>query len=121
MSVSVLLGAVAAALAATGACLLYTSTPRSQAGIGTGERRAPRRRHQGHALHVWLQQAGLGEVGAGEFAAAVAVVFVVGATGGFVLFGGLLPALMVGCFAAGVPVSSYRRRRGRGCWRNCVC
>jgi tight adherence protein B len=60
---------------------------------------------------MWLQQAGLGEVSAGEFAAAVVVLFVVGAVGAYALFGGVLPALIAGVFAASVPVSSYRARR----------
>jgi tight adherence protein B len=58
-----------------------------------------------------LQQAGLGEVGGGEFAAAVVVLFVVGALAAFVLFGGVAPALIAGTFAATVPISSYRARR----------
>jgi tight adherence protein B len=61
-----------------------------------------------------LRQAGLGEVSGGEFVAAVTVLFVVGALVAYALFGGVLPALMAGAFAASVPVSSYRaRRRGR--------
>ncbi len=58
-----------------------------------------------------MVQAGLGDVGVGEFVAAVGVLFLVGAVGAYLLFGGLVPALLAGGFAATFPVSSYRARR----------
>jgi tight adherence protein B len=60
---------------------------------------------------MWLRQAGVGDVGVGEFVAAVGVLFVLGGVAAFLLFGGVLPALVAGGFAATVPVSSYRARR----------
>jgi tight adherence protein B len=107
------LGVVAAALASFGAYLIYTSAVFGWRGFrpdrpyGPG----PRRGRGGRSVKLWLRQAGLGQVGPGEFAAAVGVLFVVGALGAFVLFGAFLPALVAGCLAATMPVASYRHRR----------
>ena len=60
-----------------------------------------------------MTQAGLGEVGPGEFGAAVGLLGVVGGLIGFVLFGGWVAALVGGLLAACVPVSWYRSRRHR--------
>jgi tight adherence protein B len=109
MSMSVTLGLSAAVLASIGAYLLYTSAAFGWRGIGP---RSPHRAgRRDRSVAVWMQQAGLGDVGGGEFAGAIAVLFVVGAVGAFVLFGGILPALVAGTFAASVPVSAYRARR----------
>ncbi len=43
--------------------------------------------------------------------AAVVVLFVAGALGAFVLFDGVLPALVAGCLTACIPLSAYRSRR----------
>jgi tight adherence protein B len=67
--------------------------------------------HRKTSMRVWMAQAGLGDVGVAEFAGAAAVMFVVGAVGAFLLFGGLLPALLAGIFSASFPVSAYRARR----------
>jgi tight adherence protein B len=104
-----LVGGVAAALASLGAYLIYTSAVFGWRGLGPGGpsgRRPPRR-----SVSVWLRQAGLGDVPVRELVAAVATLFVVGALGAYVLFGGVLPALVAGCFAASAAVSSYRLRR----------
>jgi tight adherence protein B len=111
MSSSVLLGAAAAALASAGAYLIYTSTAFGWRGIGPPGSRAPGGGWRQRSVEVWLRQAGMGEVSVGQFAGAVAVLFVVGAVGAYLLFGGVLPALIAGAFAASVPVSSYRARR----------
>jgi len=58
-----------------------------------------------------MNQAGLGEVRFRELAVAVGGVFVVGALAGFLLFGGLLPAVVAGILAATFPVSAMRARR----------
>ena len=104
-----LLGVVAAVLASLGAYLIYTSAVFGWQGIGP--RRFYRSKRPRHSMQVWLRQAGLGQVGAGEFAAAIVVLFVVGALGAYVLFDGVLPALIAGCLAACIPVASYRARR----------
>ena len=59
----------------------------------------------------WMDQVGLAEVSVAEFVAATAVVGIAGAVVGVLLFGGVLPALALGAFAATVPVAAYRRRR----------
>jgi tight adherence protein B len=62
----------------------------------------------------WLAEVGLDHLQASELAAAVALLFVLGVAGGAVVFGGILPALVLGLFAAGLPVATFRqRRRGR--------
>ena len=103
------LGVVAAALASAGAYLIYTSAAFGWRGVGAGRPYGSRR--GGRSARMWLRQAGVGDVAVGEFVAAVGVLFVLGAVAAFVLFGGVLPALVAGGFAATVPVSSYRSRR----------
>lgn len=103
------MGVAAVALASLGAYLIYTSAVFGWRGIGPrGPSGSPR---PGRSVRVWLRQAGLGDVSAGEFVAAIAVLFVLGALGAFVLFGRVLPAVVGGCLAASVPVSTYRGRR----------
>lgn len=101
-----------ALLAAYGVFLLYTAVVcdwqgvglgPSVAGAGTGRRRS----------RQWLAQAGLEEVDTKEFAGVMAVLSVVGAGLAYALFGGLLPAVVAGGFAATFPVASYRARRER--------
>jgi tight adherence protein B len=58
-----------------------------------------------------MTQAGLGRVALGEFVAVLAVVFVLGSALALVLFGGPVPALVTGAFAASFPLAAYRRRR----------
>jgi tight adherence protein B len=103
------LGVVAALLASVGGYLIYTSVEFGWQGLGP--RTAQRRRIGRASARVWMVQAGLGDVGVGELIAAEGVLFVVGAIGGYLLFGGQLPALVAGCFAATYPISSYRARR----------
>jgi tight adherence protein B len=104
-----LLGVIAALLASSGAYFLYTSVAYGRKGIGP--ERPLRRSHPGRALRVWLRQAGLGQVQVGEFVAAITILFVAGAGAAYVLFGGVLPAVVAGSLTAGVAISSYRARR----------
>lgn len=94
-----IVGAFAALLASAGAYLIYTSTRSRQAS----------RRHS--TARRWLDETGLAEVATGQIAAAVFVLFVLGATAGYVLFGRVGPAVIAGCFSACVPVTSLRTRR----------
>lgn len=111
---STLLGVVAAGMASAGAYLIYTSAAFGWRGLsfgrssGTGIRSRPRR-----SVRVWMAQAGLGEVGPGEFGSAVVVLFVVGALGAYLLFGSVVAAVVAGFLAGCVPLSSYRARRRR--------
>lgn len=101
-----------ALLAAYGVFLLYTATAFGWSGVGLGPSvtGAQRRRRRGQR---WLAQAGLDEVNPREFAGVMGVLFLVGAALAFALFGGALPALVAGAFAATFPLASYRARRER--------
>lgn len=101
-----------AALGAYGVYLLYTAVAFGWQGVGLGPRRArvlPRRR----PLAEWLAQAGLEGIRPGEFVTVMVVLFVVAAAATYALFGGALPAVVAGCFAATAPAASYRTRRER--------
>jgi tight adherence protein B len=90
-------------------------------GLGPGPRPARSLRSRldlSSALQNWLAQAGLGEVAPAEFLAVLGVLFVAGVLGGALLFGGVLPALFLGGFAASAPVAGYRSRRARNQARN---
>jgi tight adherence protein B len=130
---SALLAAVAAGY---GVFLAYTALVLGWRGVGLGapvrasvdgasgptgrvvawRHRWPRRARE------WLTQAGLGEVRPVEFGVVIATLFVAGVAGGFLLFGGAVPAVVLGTFAATFPVASYRRRRAvrrqraQECW-----
>jgi tight adherence protein B len=58
-------------------------------------------------------QAGLDQVRPAEFVTVMAALFVLGGGLAFVLFGGIVPALGAGGFAATAPAASYRQRRSR--------
>jgi tight adherence protein B len=101
-----------ALVGAYGVFLLYTAVAFRWMGLGPG----PRLRRAGpspHRVGEWLVQAGLGDVRTTQFAAVMGALFVVGAGLSFALFGGLLPALVAGGFAATFPVAWYRARRDR--------
>jgi tight adherence protein B len=66
-----------------------------------------------HQRQQWLNQAGLSGVDPLQFGAVVAATFVLGVAVGFALFGTLLPAVVLGGFAASLPLASYRVRRRR--------
>jgi tight adherence protein B len=92
--------------------LLYTSLVLGWQGAGLGPRlsaRAPARRR----ANQWLVQAGLDDVAPAQFVAVSATVFVAGAAVAFALFGGALPAVVAGLFAATWPIAWYRARRQR--------
>jgi tight adherence protein B len=103
------LGVLAAALASVGAYLIYSSVAFGWKGVGP--RVARRRRIGPDVVRTWMVQAGLGQVRVAEFVASVAAMALAGAVGAYLLFGGILPSLVAGCFAAVFPVSTYRSRR----------
>jgi len=100
---------------AYGVFLLYTSLTMGWTGLGFGPGRV--RAPDGPGAHAraeqWLAQAGLEDVGIGEFVTVMAVLFMVGTGLTFVMLGAALPALVVGGFAATFPGGSYRARRQR--------
>lgn len=103
-----MIGIAAAVLAATGVYLVWTAAVLGWRGLG------PRHR-SGRPWPVgdWLRQAGLGEVRLREVGGAVGVVGVCGAAAGYLLFGGVAPALIAGAFAAGFPLAAFRARRAQ--------
>ena len=103
-------GAVLAGAGAAGVYLVYTAVLLGRSGVGwSGGGRRSARRHLGD----WLAQAGLAEVDPRQFAATVAVLIGAGATLGYVVFGGVVPAAVAGFLTGGLPVASYRSRRAR--------
>lgn len=104
------MAALVGALAALGTWYLYSAVALGWRGLRPGPalaRAGPSRAGR----HDWLVQAGLGEVRLGEFAGVMAALFVAGSALGFAVFGGAVPALVLGGFAATAPVGSYQRRR----------
>jgi tight adherence protein B len=99
-------GLLLAVVAAAGAHLLWTAAHGERAVL---PRPVGARRSRG--LREWMVQAGLDEVAVGEFAGVVAVLFLVGAALAYSVFGGIVPSIAVGTFAASFPAASYRRRR----------
>jgi tight adherence protein B len=103
-------GLLLAVSAAYGVHLIFTAVTRRWRGIGPGPR-AARTGAVRYQTEQWLAQAGLSEVRPAEFLSVMGVLFVVGAALAYALFGGILPALAVGAFAATFPPASYRARR----------
>lgn len=106
---------VLALAAGIGVFLMYTALALGWSGLAPGPRVGPsarvRTRVSAIDVDVWLQQAGLEGIKKREFFAVVAMLFVVGFLVSFATFGGWLPALVIGGFAASFPVASYRLRR----------
>jgi tight adherence protein B len=107
-----MIGVAASLSAALGVFYLYTALALRWPGLGVGPRvereNRPRRRQR---TQEWLAQAGLAEVPLAEFTAVIAGLALVGAIFGFLLFGSVIPALVLGIFAGAVPLASYRRQR----------
>ncbi|MCU1460392.1 MAG: hypothetical protein JWO37_467 [Acidimicrobiales bacterium] len=106
-------GVALAVAGAYGVFLLYTSAVFAWRGIGVSPRVDGARRGRARSLGAWLAEAGLGGVQPLEFVAVSAVLLVLGAGLAFALFGGPLPAIALGAFAATAPIASYRSRRQR--------
>jgi tight adherence protein B len=109
-----MLALLVAIAAAAGVYLVYSEVVLGQRGLRSTNAGKPRRR-SGQRLAArrdeWLVQAGLGDVRWTEFVAVVFVLFAVGFAIAFALFGGVLPALVLGGFAATFPIASSRARR----------
>lgn len=103
-----MVGLLLALCGAYGVFLLYTSF----VGDGRAERVSRSRLDDRRAkLQDWIVQAGLSDVRPAELAAVMGTLFVAGAVVAYALFGGVLPAVLSGAFAASFPVASYRSRR----------
>jgi tight adherence protein B len=102
-----------AAAGAYGVFLLYTAVALRWTGVGFGPAVVRRRGAASVRWRQWLVQAGLDQVRPAEFITVMVVLFLVGGGFAFVLFGGVVPAVLAGGFAATAPVASYRQRRAR--------
>lgn len=100
-----------ALLASYGVFLIYTSLALGWRGLGIGPSNKATKVRTRPTTQDWLAQAGLSDIALAEFIGVLAVVFIIGATLAFALFGGVLPALIAGFFAASLPVAAYRQRR----------
>ncbi len=94
-----------AAVAGTGTYLLYSGI----ALRGTGRGARPRR-FEPTESRAWLAKSGLEDVRPAEFLAVVATLALGGALVGWVVFGGIGSAVILGLVAAIVPVAAYQRR-----------
>jgi tight adherence protein B len=105
-----MIGPAIAACGAFGVYLLYSS-------LALGRRSLLRTRAPRVSVAVrarqWLDQAGLPEVSVGELTSATLLIAVLAGAAAGLVFGGLLPAVALGGFAATVPIVSYRARRAK--------
>lgn len=101
--------ALIAVAAGVGVYLMYTELVLGWRGVN---RRTSNTRRRGRPFgSEWLVQAGLPDVRVGEFLGVMAALFVIGAALGFAIFGGPIPAVALGGFAASFPPASSRARR----------
>jgi tight adherence protein B len=108
-----MIGLLLAVAGAYGVFLLYTAVAFRWSGVGLGPRVVRRRAATPARWRQWLVQAGLDEVRPAEFVTVMGLLFLLGAGFAFVVFGGIVPAVLAGGFAATAPVASYRQRRAR--------
>jgi tight adherence protein B len=104
-------GLVLGACAAAGVFYLYTAVVASWQGLGAGPASARSAVGRRRGVEDWLVQAGLAGVDVRQFGSVTAALGVAGAVVGLALFGGPLPALVLGGCLAAVPAASYRVRR----------
>lgn len=100
--------------AAGGAYLVYSEFVLGRRGLRAARTAEDRRRAKQRYTarrDEWLVQAGLADVRWTEFVAVLTALFAVGFALAFALFGGALPAVVIGVFAATFPIASSRARR----------
>ena len=115
----VLIALLLALACAYGAHLLVTAVGFGWRGVAPGPRDTKRAAaaRPGHPVPVlgrtreWLVQAGLDEVSPRAFGGVLAGLFVIGATAGGLVFGGVVAPVLVGAMVATAPIAGYRRRR----------
>ncbi len=100
-------GLLLALSAALGVHLVYTSVVLGERGILLPRPSPARRRRR----RDWLVQAGLADVPVRELAAVIAALALAGGLASYAVFGGPLPSIASGLFAATFPLASYRLRR----------
>jgi len=104
---------LAALAAAGGVYLVYSEFVLGHRGLRRQSSAARRRSRQRFAVRrdEWLVQAGLVDVRWREFLAVLIALFVIGFALAFAMFGGVLPAIVLGLFAATFPIATSRARR----------
>jgi tight adherence protein B len=105
-------GLVVALCAALGTFYLYTAVVLGWRGLGVapaGALTVGRRRR----VAEWMAQAGLGEVDPRELVGVTVALVAVGVVAGLAVFGGGLPALVLGACLGTAALASYRVRRQR--------
>jgi tight adherence protein B len=105
-------GLVVALCAALGTFYLYTAVVLSWRGLGVAPA-AARTLGRRRRVAEWMAQAGLGEVDPRELVGVTAALVAVGVVAGLAVFGGALPALVLGVCLGTAPLASYRVRRLR--------
>jgi tight adherence protein B len=78
--------------------------------MGPRDNPQPSRRLEERA-RSWLLQAGLDSIRLRDFSLMLGGLFMLGAVVSFTLFGGVLPAIVAGGFAASFPIATIRQRR----------
>jgi tight adherence protein B len=103
-----------ATLAAMAGMYLLVTTRRASASAH-GARSAPdaAAKRPARTASDWLRQAGVGDVGVTEFCAVVAGVFLTVSVLAWLVFAGVVAALVAGSMAAAAPIALYRKRRRR--------
>ncbi len=102
---------ILAVSAAVGVFFVYTSLVFQWRGLGFGPALTGAQNKGPSRLRDWMAQAGLADIAIAEFAGVVGTLFAVGAVLGFLIFGGILPAVVVGAFTGTLPLASFRHRR----------
>lgn len=106
-------GLLLALAAAYGVFLVYSAVAFGWTGVGLGPSTVRAGRRHRRRFEEWMVQAGLEELRLRDFAAVMVVLFIAGAALAFSLFGGVVPGVLAGGFAASFPIASYRTRRDR--------
>jgi tight adherence protein B len=106
-------GLLLAAVASAGVFYLYTAAVFGWRGLRPGPAPAPHAGRRRRGAEDWLVQAGLAGVDVRQFAVVTAALSAGGALVGLALFGGPLPAFVLGGCLAAVPAASYRVRRSQ--------
>ena len=96
-----------------GVFYLYTALAYGWTGAAPGPADTRLGRSPTRSAQQWLVQAGLEGVSTSQFLLTSAALFVVGAMVAFGIFGGILPAFVLGAFVAAIPAAVYRLRRQR--------
>lgn len=103
-------GLLLAVIGGLGVHYLYTAVVLRWRGLAPGPPSVVKGA-RGRSRQEWLTQAGLAGVDPVQFAAVVLATLVLGVAVGFALFGTAIPAVVLGVFAASMPVASARIRR----------